>query len=258
MARKIRGRTIKLSFSRRCLIDFLHFSKKVSLNSVSAEKYMDLAPLIAARQVCPVRISWYAIFLKAFSNVSSKFPELRQAYFPWIFPHIYEYKRTAGMVAIEREVFGETMVVYLRVESPEKQSLQDLHEYLKHAKDCDPNQIQSLKDFILVNRMPFLFRRFLWWLGMNVHSFRNRFFGTFGLTGIGLGVRSLSVKSPMASTFVFDMSMTDIKPLVRLFWDHRVFDGVVVINMLQELQRVLNEEIAFELEAISASMAEKV
>lgn len=244
---KKRGRKLKLSFARKCLIDFLHFSQKMSLNSVSAERYMNLDAVIEARKKSAVKISWYVIFLKAFSHVSSKFPELRQAYFPFFWPHIYEYKRSVGMVAIEREIEGETMVMYLRVDSAEKQKLEDLHGLLKQAKDCDPYQIQSFKDFLLVNRFPLPIRRFLWWLGLNAHTYRNRFFGTFGLTGIGNGVRSLSVKSPMTSTFVFDMSMTDIKPLVRLFWDHRVFDGVVVIHMLEELERYLNQEIANEL-----------
>lgn len=244
---KKRGRKLKLSFARKCLIDFLHVSQKMSLNSVSAERYMKLDAVIEARNQSPVRISWYAIFLKAFAHVSAKFPELRQAYFPFVWPHIYEYKRPVGMVAIERQIADETMVMYLRVDSPEKQKLEDLHDQLKHAKDAHPDQIQSFKDFLLVNRFPLPIRRFLWWLGLNVHSYRNRFFGTFGLTGIGHGVRSLSVKSPMTSTFVFDMSMTDVKPLVRLFWDHRVFDGVVVIHILEELERFLNEEIAHEL-----------
>ena len=246
MAKK-RGRRLGLSLARRCMIDFLYFSKKISMNSVSAEKYMDLAPVIEARKQCATRISWYTIFLKAFAEVSAQFPELRQVYLSYPYPHIYEYTRTVGMVAIEREIADETMVMYVKIDSPEKQSLQHLDEMLRDSKKVAPEQSLSFRRFLKFNRLPFLIRRFAWWVGFNFPTFRLHYFGTFGVTGIGKGVRSLSIKSPLGVNFVFDMTQPDHRPLFRMFWDHRIFDGVIVIQIMEELQRILNGSIADEL-----------
>lgn len=249
--KKNRGKKIKLSLARRSVIDLMHFSQKMSLNSVSAERYLKLEPLIEARKVCPHKISWYALFFKAFAKVSEEMPELRQSYFPLMFPNIYQYNETAGSIAMEREIDGETFVVYLHISHPQHHSLLEIDNRIKQAKDCPPHEIPSFRRFLKINRFPFLIRRFLWWVGLNVYSYRFRYFGTFALTGIGRGVRSLSVKSPMSVTFVFDMSMTDILPLVRLFWDHRVFDGVIVIRILERLQYILNHDLVEEMVLLS-------
>ena len=255
---KKRGQKLKLNFSRRCMIEFLNASQDVSLNSVSAEKFLYLTPLIQARQNCSVKISWYAIFLKAFAKVSSKYPELRQSYFRFPKPYLYQYHRTVGMVAIERQVEEETMVMYLKVDSPEKNPLLHIDQLIKHSKDCAVDSEPSFRRFLKFNRLPFLLRRLCWNLGMNMPTKKLHYFGTFGLTGIGLGVRSLSVKSPLPVNFVFDMSQTDQKPIVRLFWDHRIFDGIVVISFFKELEHILNTEIVSENNEISEKSDELI
>lgn len=249
--KKNRGKKIKLSLARRSIIDLMYFSKKMSLNSVSAERYLELTPLIEARKSCPNRISWYAIFFKAFAKVSEEIPELRQSYFPLMFPKIYQYHETAGSIAMERQIDGETFVVYLKIEHPQQKSLLEIDQMIKKSKDCSPEEIPSFRRFLKINRFPFFIRRFLWWAGLNIYSYRLRYFGTFGLTGIGQGVRSLQVKSPMSVNFVFDMSQTDVNPLVRLFWDHRIFDGVIVIRIMERLQYYLNHDLVTEIETIT-------
>jgi hypothetical protein len=257
MAKK-RGQKLKLSFSRRCMIEFLNVSKEISLNSVSAEKFLELTPLFHARQKCPIKMSWYAIFLKAFAMVSAKYPELRQSYFRFPKPFIYQYHRTVGMLAIEREVDQETMVMYLKIDSPEKNPLLHIDQLIKKSKDCPVDEEPSFRRFLKFNRLPFLLRRLCWWLGMNMPTKKLHYFGTFGLTGLGLGVRSLSVKSPLPISFVFDMSQTEQKPLVRLFWDHRIFDGIVVISFFKELEKILNVDIVSELNELSKSTSQVV
>src|SRR5262245_6292962 len=83
------GRSIKLSLPRRFVGDILHFAKKIP--SVPMQRRMQLADVIAARAAAPQRVSWCAIFMKAYAIVAAERPELRRAYisFPWA--RLYEH-----------------------------------------------------------------------------------------------------------------------------------------------------------------------
>src|SRR5258708_27769838 len=102
-----RGRTIPLSPFRRMVVDLMHFSKAPC---VSVERRMDLARLVAARQVCSPRPSWTALFAKACAMVARDVPELRQAYmlFPW--PRLYEHGKSIVSINVEGEWRDAKMV----------------------------------------------------------------------------------------------------------------------------------------------------
>src|SRR4051794_11443539 len=84
----MRGRTIRLSKSRRTVIDLLYFANQ--LPTVPVQRRMGLAAVVAARAACRGRPQWSAIFTKAYALTARELPELRRAYvkFPW--PHLYE------------------------------------------------------------------------------------------------------------------------------------------------------------------------
>src|SRR5580704_11289904 len=81
------GRSLPLSLPRRFIGDLVHFGRQVP--TVPVERRMNVATLVAARQVASPRPSWCAIFTKAYGFVAAAWPELRRAYlaFPW--PHLY-------------------------------------------------------------------------------------------------------------------------------------------------------------------------
>jgi hypothetical protein len=242
MAKK-RGCRIEIPFSRRCMIDFMYFSQKMSKHLVSAELNLDLSELARAREKSQQKISWFAIYIKAFAMVSAKYPELRQVLFSYPFPYLYQYQRTVAMLAIEREIEQENMVMYLKIDSPEKLSLESIHQMIHESKTMNPQDNLSFRRFLKFNRFPFLLRRLYWWMGVHLPMFKMHYFGTFGVTGAGRGLRSLTIKSPVGVNFVFDTA----SGLFRLFWDHRLFDGVIVTRMLNELQHIFDTTILKEL-----------
>lgn len=245
MAKK-RGSRIPISFARRCMMDLMHFSREMSFHRVSAEYQLDLSLCQQALDQTEVHISWFAIFIKAFAEVSQEFPELRQILFSFPWKYLYQYQRTVAMLAIEREVDGENMVMYLKIDSPEKQSLQAIHQQIQESKTVPIEENLSFRRFIKFNRFPFLLRRFYWWMGYHLPYFRLHYFGTYGVTGAGRGLRSLSIQSPLGVNFVFDKKTG----LFRFFWDHRLFDGVIVADMLLKLQNTLNGSILAELKEL--------
>jgi len=241
MAKK-RGRRVPISFARRCMMDLMHFSQKMASYRVSAEYTLDLK----AFQKADLEISWFAIFIKAFAQVSAKYPELRQVLFSFPWTYLYQYQRTVAMLAIEREMDGENMVMYLKIDSPEKQSLTAIHQQIQEAKTIPIEKNLSFRRFIKFNRFPFILRRIYWWMGYHLPYFRLHYFGTYGVTGAGRGLRSLSIQSPLGVNFVFDKKTG----LFRFFWDHRLFDGVIVTAMLKDLQDALNGPILSEFKAM--------
>src|SRR5690349_11827406 len=89
---KAQGRNVAITPFRRLVCDLMYFSRQVP--SVCLERRMNLTRIMAARQSCWPKPSWTAIFTKAFGLVAERFPELRQSYlaFPW--PHFYEHPKS--------------------------------------------------------------------------------------------------------------------------------------------------------------------
>src|SRR5438270_330307 len=115
------GRRVPLSLSRRLVADLLHFSREVPL--VTADRRMSLAPLVAARQGLTARPGWCAIFTKAFAVVAARRPELRRAYLPFPWPHLYEHGTNVAAVTVERLFENEEVPFVAHVHGPERYGL---------------------------------------------------------------------------------------------------------------------------------------
>jgi hypothetical protein len=99
--------------------------------------------------------------------------------------------------------------------------------------------------------VPWPFRRLVWWLGLSVVArWREQCFGTFGVTGVAaLGSASLHLLSPLTTTLTYGVFAADGTAPVRLFYDHRVLDGVQPAAALAELEQALRGPIVEELRA---------
>src|SRR3954465_2011888 len=118
------GRNYAISPFPRLVTDLMHFSKQVP--SVAAERRMDLRPLVAARAACAPRPSWCVLFTKAYAMLGRDYPELRRSSlkFPWA--RLYEHPHTIATLNVERQVAGESIVLYCLIRSPENRTLEEL------------------------------------------------------------------------------------------------------------------------------------
>ena len=66
---------------------------------------------------------------------------------------------------------------------------------------------------------------------------------------------SLHTLSPLTTTITFGVIEPDGSVLVRLFYDHRVLDGVQPSEALRELEEALNGGILHELEIAAPAAA---
>ncbi len=244
------GRWIRLSEPRRFVCDLLHFAKRVP--SVPSQRRMRLADLVAARRVSPHRISWCAIFLKAYAIVAAERRELRRAYMPYVLPHLYEHPFNVGSFTIERTYQGEEGVFFAKVRQPELLSLEALDEIVRHHKQAPIESIPEFRQALLLSRLPAPLRRLAWTLGLfSDGGYRAHFFGTYAVSSAASqGAAGLHILSPLTTTLNYGAFDADGSIDVRLTYDHRVLDGAPVARALTALESVLRTEILDELRRI--------
>src|SRR5689334_11247055 len=104
------GFYLPLSRPRRLICDFLHFANQVP--SVPVERRMNLASLVAAREVATPKPSWCSIFTKAWGFTCAAHPALRRSYlgFPW--PRLYQHPSSVATIAVERPYGDEDAVFF--------------------------------------------------------------------------------------------------------------------------------------------------
>ncbi|MEI6239542.1 MAG: hypothetical protein WCR51_04075 [Planctomycetia bacterium] len=248
---RIKGRWINLSPQRRFVCDLLHFAGRVP--SVPSQRRMHLADVIEARGRTATRVSWCAIFIKAFSIVAAARPELRRCYLPWIWPHLYEHPINVASFTLEREYRGEPGVFFGKVPRPEQNSLRSLDAVVRHYQQAPVETVPTFRQAMLLSRFPLPVRRLVWWLGLySDGACRGHFFGTFGISVVGsLGAAGLHILSPLTTTLNYGTFERDGTLDVRLTYDHRVLDGAPVARALGELEDVLHGEIRAELLALA-------
>jgi hypothetical protein len=243
-----RGRTLALSLPRRFVCDVLHFSRKVP--SVPMQRRMQLADVVAARTAWPQRLSWCAIFLKAYSQVAAERPELRRAYMSCPWPRLYEHPENVASFAIEREFNGEPGLFFARVPRPERLSLPKLDALIRHHKCAAIDTIDTYRRAMWLTRLPRPVRRSLWWMGLEMDGmFRACLFGTLSISAAASrGAAGLHILSPLTTTLNYSPFESDGSIDVRIAYDHRVLDGGTVADALVRLEEVLRTTILDELQ----------
>ena len=83
------GRRIRVPVSRRLSWDLLYFHRNVPL--CAHDRRMNLADVSGVRSACAERVSWPALFLKAYAIVAQEVPELRQTWYRWPWAHLYQH-----------------------------------------------------------------------------------------------------------------------------------------------------------------------
>jgi hypothetical protein len=245
--RSIQGKWIGLSPQRRFVSDLLKYAQRIP--SVPSQRRMHLADVIDARRRSGQRLSWCAIFLKAYSVVSARRPELRRSYLPWPWPHLYEHPINVASFSVERMYRGEQGVFFAQVNRPERLSLVRLDALVRYHKSAPVENVPSFSHAMLLSRLPGPLRHLVWQLGLySDGACRAHFFGTFGISVVAsLGAAGLHLLSPLTTTINYGVFEADGSLDVRLVYDHRVLDGAPVARALAELEDVLHGEIREEL-----------
>ena len=235
--------------SRRLVIDLLRLHKQVP--TTAHDRICNLSVAATARSNSCVRISWPMLFIKAYGLVAVKYPQLRQLFMPWPWPHLYQHPTSVATVVTYRELDGESWLFWSRFLQPEQQSLADMQLQMDRYQTA-PVQEVFQKQW-LMSALPSLLRRLVWWWTLNVSGQkRARRTSTFVLTTIGS--HGAEIQHPpgfLTGNLTYGPIDEQGRCRVTLAYDHRLLDGRTVADILAELEQTLNGVIAEELDGLS-------
>lgn len=244
------GRSLPVSPFRRIVTDLMQFSRQVP--SVTADRRMDLSPLVAARNAQAPRPGWCVLFSKAFAMLGRDYPALRRSYlkFPW--PRLYEHPHSVVALNVERELHGEPIVLFCLIRGPENRTVAEMDAMVRHHKEEPLEKLRSYQRSLAVARIPWPLRQGFWWGSLNFFGRRRcHNFGTFGISSIAAqGAGLLHLIPLLTSTLHYGLFDAQNRLEMRLSWDHRVMDGATVGRVLTDLESLLNREMVRELTAV--------
>lgn len=239
------GRSLPLPVSRRLVNDMIALGRPIPLYLVEKAVHLDRAA--AERRRAAARISWTALFLKGFALLAEECPLLRQSYCSWPWPRLYEHGSSCAAVAVDRQVEGAHRLFWARIKKPAGKSLLELQESLDRFRTAPVEEV--FRSQLRLARIPGLLRRLLWRLAYSFSGRRRaREFGTFGLSTLASqGIYNRLYPSILSMNLVLGPLDEQGWGMVGLLFDHRVLDGVTVVDALMRLETVMQTDIADEL-----------
>jgi hypothetical protein len=246
----VRGHRVGLSVPRRFVCDLMYASRHAPI--ITFERRMELAEVVAARQTTARRPAWALLLAKAYAAVAARRPELRRAYLPVPWPHLWEADESVASVAVEREYRGEMGVFFGFLRAPDTRPLAELVTVLDEWRAKPLEEVRPFKRQIKYSRLPLPVRRVLWrWATAWNGRMKAKNFGTFGVSLTGpSGATALNLIGPLAVSLNTGVLRPDGSVDVRLHFDHRVFDGMTAARALADMEVYLRGEIVAELKAM--------
>ncbi len=241
------GRSLPITPYRTLVCDLMHFSQQVP--SVAIERRMDLREVVAARSECTVRPSWTLLFSKAFALLGRDHPILRRSYLKLPWPRIYEYPHHAVALNVERRLADEDIVVFCLIERPENRSLVEMEAIVRHHREAPIGELRSYQRAVGVSRIPWPFRRWFWYLSLNLIGRRRcHNFGTFSVSSVASqGAGILHVVPLLTTSLHYGLFDERGRLDLRLSFDHRVMDGATMSRAMVDMEAILKREIVREL-----------
>lgn len=238
------GRRFRIPASRRLTFDLLWFNRSIPL--CGHDRQMPLTELADARTRSTVRISWPALFIRAFSLVAQKYPELRQTWYRWPVAHIYQHPVNVATITVHRDWKDAAWLFWGKIKEPESLTLTEIQQQLDRFRDGPVKE--TFRDQTQLSRLPTPFRRLIWWWNLNVATARRaKRLGTFFLSTLaGRGAEIQVPPSVHTGCLTFGPLNQEDVCRVTLAYDHRIMDGALVADILQSLEQTLSGTVLAE------------
>lgn len=245
MTEKRNGQRLRVPASRRLSWDLLYFHRDVPL--CAHDRRMNLSDVSRGRNASAERVSWPALFLKAYAIVAQDVPELRQTWYRWPWAHLYQHPFSVATLTVQRNLNGEPWLFWGQIAAPELKSLSELQRAINQFRDGDVRTV--FRKQLQLAKQPTVLRRMIWWWNLNVATAtRAKRLGTFFLST--LAGRGAEIQlPPSVHTGCLTFGPLDESGIARvtLAYDHRIMDGALVADILQRLEETLNGALLHEL-----------
>lgn len=245
---------MRIPSSRATVCDILRYDRFVP--TFAHDRIFSIESVAAARNNLKpfdgdTRISWPAIWLKAYALNAQKFPRLSQTWMSWPLPYLYQHHETVGTLVVRRRFENDDWLFWGQITNLESRSLSQIQGDIDRFQNEPVERI--FKRQLWLARKPALFRRMCWWLTFQVSGKKKcKRLGTFFLTTIsGQGAEIQDPPSMLTSGFTYGPLDADGKSRVTITYDHRLMDGHHVADILSGLETTLNGTLVDELKSLS-------
>ncbi len=239
------GKIRRIGQDRAIVLDVIQCASKIP--SFPVERRFDLRPIEAARQVARTRISWTAIFCRAYGLASREHPQLRQMYIAWPWARVYQSPKCVIAIAVNRKMEMGERLFFGRVPDPDSRTVLEIQQDLDRFQSDDPRR--AFRSQWRAAKLPFMVRRLAWWWRMDV-DYRNRArrVGTGSISALaGQGVTNRLHPCMMTSSLSFGPLEDDGLCLVTLQCDHRIIDGSAAARALNCIGESISDCVLGEL-----------
>lgn len=243
------GRRFAVPASRRLTWDLLRFHREIPL--CAHDRQMNLTAISEARSKLVERISWPALFIKAYAIVAQEIPELRQTWYVWPWAHLYQYPTSVATLTVQREFDGEPWLFWGIVRSPESLSLSGIQSMIDRFRN-EPVQSIFQRQWQMAH-LPTILRRFIWWWNLKIETKKRATrLGTYFVSTLsGLGAEIQLPPSVQTGCLTYGPLDENNVARVTLAYDHRIMDGALVAEVLRRLECALNESMTAELRTLN-------
>jgi len=209
---------------------------------------MDVVSIDSARSQLKRRISWTAIFCRAYGLASREHNQLRLMYLAWPLPRVYQSPQCVISIAVNRQLENGERLFFGRISAPDSRSLGDIQCDLDRFQQDEPSRV--FRSQWRAAKLPTLVRRLAWWWRMDVdHRNRARRVGTGSISALaGQGVTNRLHPCMMTSSLSFGPIDASGACLVTLQCDHRVIDGAAAARALNGICQALSGQVLRELQ----------
>ncbi len=247
-----RDKRLLLPNSRALPSDIATMACRVPTSRI--DLWMNLSGLAAVRASASPRVSWAALFIRAYGLVTDQMPCLRQTYWRWPFPHIYQHAQSVAMLAVQRDE-SRPRLCWGRVANPAALPLTAIQSWIDRYQ-TEPVS-KAFRKQVWFSRFPTLLRRILWWLVMNLSGRRRgRQLGTFSISSLaGQGVLNRDHPTLLTTSLSYGPLSPSGECLVTLLYDHRVLDGMQAARALHRLRDHLQHTMVNELKMMQRRAA---
>ena len=255
MPRTPRGTSLPVPAGRRVAAEFLRQSRNVPLVTIRRE--FSVPGLAAVRAAVNPRVSWVALFAKAYGLAARRHAALRRSWTTFPVDRLYEHPESNCVVLVEREWGGEELVLGGKVRGPETTSLLDINRHINRFQTAPVWTVSDFRQTLRLGRHPGLLRRFLMWSSLHWSGYtRSKRFGTFVVSSLGnFGCDAVDPKVPLTGYLTYGPISADGRVAVHLTFDHRVLDGRQAARALCDMEAFLNTAIVAELRNAAARPA---
>jgi pyruvate/2-oxoglutarate dehydrogenase complex dihydrolipoamide acyltransferase (E2) component len=242
---------------RKIVLDICRAARTVPCFPV--ERTLQLAEVDRQRRELSTRISWCAIFVKAWAQVSVEFPELREVFIslPWM--RLYRHPNSVASISIHRDDSacdgGE--LIWCRIASAESMPLSEIQAKLDEFQTAPIEQV--FRDGVRSGKSPWLSRVLMWHVIMRWWGKRKaKKIGTFSVSTLS-GENARNFFHPLIVTTSMEYGRVDPKTgecRFTLLCDHRVLDGMLAARAIRRLEEILQQQTVAELSATRSGAAE--